>query len=245
MKFIDVTDGDQWEEGEEGVEEQHELDNESIKQPDNVVESIHHAQPLPAPPPPPLPPTMMMYHQPPTRYPVNYGPPPPPPPPPPMQGYYDVYPPHPMYIAQAPTYAPIMPPPPHHLVSYGNTGSPVSHINTPIPNPNIYYHHHPSTVTSSIPLAKRPANLRVEIPSEPDNPNPSFGPPSALPSQFAQNLPSPSTFYPEFYQQNELPSPLNFSTTPISSGTSFHWPARGSLSGAGGGEYRPSPLAKL
>lgn len=60
---------------------------------------MNHPQPqsLPAPPPPPLPPTMMMYHQPPTRYPVNYGPPP-------MQGYYDVYPPHPMYIAQVKIY---------------------------------------------------------------------------------------------------------------------------------------------
>lgn len=60
-----------------------------------------------------------------------------------------------------------------------------------------------------------------------------MGPPSSLPSQFAQNLPSPSTFYPEFYQQNELPSPLNFNATPTTSSSTFHWPAR---------DYRPSPL---
>jgi len=64
------------------------------------------------------------------------------------------------------------------------------------------------------------------------------GPPSALPSEFAQNLPSPSTFYPEFYQQSELPSPLNFSATPRESGRAFHWPAPGR-------DYKPSPLAKL
>ncbi|CAO3620050.1 unnamed protein product [Mucor fragilis] len=61
------------------------------------------------------------------------------------------------------------------------------------------------------------------------------GPPSALPSQFAQNLPSPSTFYPEFYQQNELPSPLNFSATPTNPGA-FHWPSNAR-------DYRPSPLS--
>ncbi|KAI9353949.1 hypothetical protein BD770DRAFT_137547 [Pilaira anomala] len=286
--FIDATDGDQWEEGEEGLE-QHELDNESTKQSDNptVVETTNHPlpppPPQPAPPPPALPPTMMMYHQPPTRYPVNYGPPPP------MQGYYDLYPPHPMYIAQPPTYAPIMAPPPHHhqqqqqqhLISYGNPGPTIGHMNSPNPNTVPYYHHAPppQPMPTTTPNNKRPTNLRVEIPNESptsqqdpnqqqqpaqqqqqqqqqqpqpqpqQQPTNNFAPPSALPSQFAQNLPSPSTFYPEFYQQNELPSPLNFSSTPISGGTSFHWPlTRGSISGGsgpGGGEYRPSPLAKL
>jgi hypothetical protein len=61
-------------------------------------------------------------------------------------------------------------------------------------------------------------------------------PPSALPSQFAQNLPSPSTFYPEFYQQNELPSPLNFAGTPANQGT-FYWPSNAR-------DYRPSPLSR-
>lgn len=63
------------------------------------------------------------------------------------------------------------------------------------------------------------------------------GPPSALPSQFAQNLPSPSTFYPEFYQQNELPSPLNFNATPTNPGA-FHWPSNAR-------DYRPSPLSSM
>jgi hypothetical protein len=72
-----------------------------------------------------------------------------------------------------------------------------------------------------------------------------LAPPSALPSQFAHNLPSPSTFYPEFYQQSELPSPLNFSSTPT--GTSFYWPSRNpSMSGPTAGvDYKPSPLAKM
>lgn len=194
----------------------------------------------------------------------------------------------------APTYAPMMPPQPHHVVQYGNINAPVAqsqppggHMSTPNPNSNtIPYYHHPSQPQpqpqqpppaphqqrQSSPgshgsaSGKRP-NLRVEIPSETQNneantipmttapstvvaangppPTSSFAPPSALPSQFAHNLPSPSTFYPEFYQQNELPSPLNFSSTPISGGTSFHWPSRGSISGPGGAEYRPSPLAKM
>lgn len=152
----------------------------------------------------------------------------------------------------APNYAPMMPPPPqtHHLVPY--TGQ---HMNTPTPSP--YYHPttSPAPTVTHLPREnhpKRPMNLRVEIPNdeEEDKEEKSQPPPvSALPSQFAHNLPSPSTFYPEFYQQNELPSPLNFSSTPISGGTSFHWPSsRGSMSGpggTGGNEYRPSPLAKM
>ncbi|CAO3600541.1 unnamed protein product [Absidia cylindrospora] len=71
-----------------------------------------------------------------------------------------------------------------------------------------------------------------------DEPGPSSaGPPSALPSQFAQNLPSPSSFYPDFFQQSELPSPLNFSATPTV-GNTFHWPPPSK-------DYKPSPLAKL
>ncbi|ORZ02499.1 hypothetical protein BCR43DRAFT_481640 [Syncephalastrum racemosum] len=69
-----------------------------------------------------------------------------------------------------------------------------------------------------------------------------MGPPSALPSQFAQNLPSPSTFYPEFYQQSELPSPLNFSATPTTA-NAFHWPPPSAAQNAAGRDYRPSPLA--
>ncbi|KAI8639617.1 hypothetical protein BD408DRAFT_421013 [Parasitella parasitica] len=83
--------------------------------------------------------------------------------------------------------------------------------------------------------------------SQPYYRQPEPGPPSALPSQFAQNLPSPSTFYPEFYQQNELPSPLNFSSTPITANNhnsgggaisnAFNWPPP-----APQRDYRPSPL---
>lgn len=42
----------------------------------------------------------------------------------------------------------------------------------------------------------------------------SLPPPSALPSQFVQNLPSPSTFYPEFYQSNFIMSPIHSTSTP-------------------------------
>ncbi|KAI8340327.1 hypothetical protein BC941DRAFT_468591 [Chlamydoabsidia padenii] len=50
---------------------------------------------------------------------------------------------------------------------------------------------------------------------------------SAQQQHFAQNLPSPSSFYPHFYQiQNELPSPLHFATTPANttSNSTFYWP---------------------
>ncbi|KAK9760720.1 hypothetical protein K7432_014957 [Basidiobolus ranarum] len=62
-------------------------------------------------------------------------------------------------------------------------------------------------------------------------------PASATMSQFAQNLPSPSTFYPEFYNQsNELLSPLTVNATPTSGGT-FHWPLPPRV-------LHPSPLSK-
>lgn len=60
---------------------------------------------------------------------------------------------------------------------------------------------------------------------------------STLPSQFAQNLPSPSTFYPEFYQQSELPSPLNFQSNTHSNPSSFNWPSNAR-------DYKPSPLSR-
>jgi hypothetical protein len=69
------------------------------------------------------------------------------------------------------------------------------------------------------------------------------GPTSALPSnQFAQNLPSPSTFFSEFYKTNELPSPLTFGNTPTSAQPgAFAWPPppRNNY------HHQPSPLAKL
>ncbi|KAI9281600.1 hypothetical protein BY458DRAFT_499069 [Sporodiniella umbellata] len=79
--------------------------------------------------------------------------------------------------------------------------------------------------------------LRVQIPakasSEPIDTSLEKQTPSS--TQFAQNLPSPSKFYPEFYKQSELPSPLNFSNTPATS-NAFHWPSNAK-------EYRPSPLS--
>jgi hypothetical protein len=174
-------------------------------------------------------------------------------------------------------YAPMVPTQPHTMVNYGGNRAPqLQGQGTPTPNammPSYYHpqpqqspHHQSNSPTSN----KKPKNLRVEIPNEssaspqppsmdvhqlpPPPPPPQLAvpiaPPSALPSQFAHNLPSPSTFYPEFYQQSELPSPLNFSSTPTSGGTSFYWPPsrNPSMSGpsvGGGGEYKPSPLAKM
>lgn len=65
---------------------------------------------------------------------------------------------------------------------------------------------------------------------------------SAPTSQFAQNLPSPSTFYPEFYNggNNELPSPLTFTgqTPTVGRGERgvFQWPMPGNRT------VGPSPL---
>ncbi|CAO3643938.1 unnamed protein product [Cunninghamella blakesleeana] len=87
----------------------------------------------------------------------------------------------------------------------------------------------PEPITTSVP------NNSTSAPDE--SGPPSAGPPSALPSRFAQDLPSPSTFYPDFFQQSELPSPLNFSATPTV-GNAFHWPPPPK-------DYKPSPLAKL
>ncbi|KAG0929146.1 hypothetical protein G6F57_012823 [Rhizopus arrhizus] len=171
---------------------------------------------LPSQPPTYPPPQPQM----PSRYaaPLNYTPPHPAPV---AAGYYDIYTmqPQPMYMI-------------HGQVA-ANSYAP-HYATTPIPETQISHKRHP-------------ANLKVKIPNESQPPPPplySIPPPSALPSQFAQNLPSPSTFYPEFYQQNELPSPLNF--TPVAANhNTFHWPQRGSVSGQGGNtEYRPSPLAK-
>ncbi|KAI8061869.1 uncharacterized protein B0P05DRAFT_557057 [Gilbertella persicaria] len=212
--------------------------------------------PLPPPPPPPAT-TMLMYQQVPpsisadsqhsSRY-VSYGPP--------IQGYYDIYgqlhQPHPMYLAQTQipsAYAPMLPA--QHVLGYGNsltrqipttTTTTTTAAAAASPTPNSTYY------ANNMQYNKRPPNLRVEIPSESRQEihppqSSSIAPPSALPSQFAHNLPSPSTFYPEFYQQSELPSPLNFSSTPVSGGTSFHWPSRNQ--GTNTNEYKPSPLAKM
>ncbi|CAO3700982.1 unnamed protein product [Rhizopus stolonifer] len=79
--------------------------------------------------------------------------------------------------------------------------------------------------------------LRVQIPSKGSPLDPSLEKQAPSTNQFAQNLPSPSKFYPEFYKQSELPSPLNFSNTPATSNM-FHWPSNVK-------EYRPSPLSNF
>ncbi|KAG9305650.1 hypothetical protein G9A89_022572 [Geosiphon pyriformis] len=56
------------------------------------------------------------------------------------------------------------------------------------------------------------------------------GPTSALQSQFTQNLPSPGTFFTEFYKTPEFPSPLTGQGV-------FHWPPQPR-------NYQPSPLSK-
>lgn len=92
-----------------------------------------------------------------------------------------------------------------------------------------------TTATTNTTAATAAATVASEAPT----PRKSDGPlSSALPSQFAQNLPSPSTFYPEFYQQNELPSPLNFSATPTTT-SAFNWPPPTAR------DYKPSPLARV
>ncbi|KAF9409591.1 Myocyte-specific enhancer factor 2D [Podila epigama] len=66
---------------------------------------------------------------------------------------------------------------------------------------------------------------------------------STLPSQFAKNLPSPSTFYPEFYASQAELSPIVFGQTPTSAqpSSAFSWPVprERELSRV----HQPSPLA--
>ncbi|KAF0543513.1 myocyte-specific enhancer factor 2C-like [Gigaspora margarita] len=64
------------------------------------------------------------------------------------------------------------------------------------------------------------------------------GPTSGLQSQFT-SLPSPSTFFSEFYKTAELPSPITFSNTPTSASPgAFPWPLPRNY------QHQPSPLAK-
>jgi hypothetical protein len=93
-------------------------------------------------------------------------------------------------------------------------------------HPGYYYPQEPTAVSQS-----RKGSLRVQIPGSED----------AVPSQFVQNLPSPSTFYPDFYHTNELPSPLTF--TPTTFNSQFHWPTT-VVKNVANAEYKPSPLAK-
>ncbi|CAG8494791.1 17047_t:CDS:2 [Racocetra persica] len=89
-----------------------------------------------------------------------------------------------------------------------------------------------------------------EIPSDPQQsltlqptsrptPTTDTGPNSGLTSQFSHSLPSPSTFFSEFYKTAELPSPITFSSTPTSANPgAFHWPIPRNY------QHQPSPLAK-
>jgi len=66
---------------------------------------------------------------------------------------------------------------------------------------------------------------------------------STLPSQFAKNLPSPSTFYPEFYASQAELSPIVFQTpTSAQPSSAFAWPIPRERELAR--VHQPSPLAK-
>ncbi|KAJ1962997.1 Myocyte-specific enhancer factor 2D [Dipsacomyces acuminosporus] len=72
------------------------------------------------------------------------------------------------------------------------------------------------------------------------------GPQTAMLIEFAQNLPSPSTFYPSMYQQSESFSPLEFGTTPIigpQHASPFQWPLPPSVSSSRA-PHQPSPLKR-
>ncbi|KAI9316805.1 hypothetical protein BX666DRAFT_1947073 [Dichotomocladium elegans] len=170
---------------------------------------------------------------------------------------------------------------PQPSYSYGNIPM------TPIPDQAISAgFSSPTSQARASPLLgncdRKPPNLRVQIFNEGRQPTDTevagdapaavkgTFPMSATPSQMAQNLPSPFPIYPQFLQQNDLPSPLNFTTNPTVSST-FHWPTASypvaltarsvttSNDRGGGGittaatataaspdaatDYRPSPLA--
>ncbi|KAF9575919.1 hypothetical protein BGW38_008178 [Lunasporangiospora selenospora] len=116
-------------------------------------------------------------------------------------------------------------------------------------------------------IIKKPKNLRVHIPNEtkegaalgdtmiktedsnqlpPIQKRPLESAPisSTLPSHFAKNLPSPSTFYPEFYASQTELSPIVFGQTPTSAqpSSAFNWPLPRERELAR--VHQPSPLAK-
>ncbi|KAG0023618.1 myocyte enhancer factor [Entomortierella chlamydospora] len=145
----------------------------------------------------------------------------------------------------------------------------MSAANTPAPiTTNTSSTGNSSPVLSPTNGIKKPKNLRVQIPVEGKENNATLTdalikteesaelPPiqkrplesapmsSTLPSQFAKNLPSPSTFYPEFYAAQAELSPIVFNQTPTSAqvGSAFAWPIprERELSRV----HQPSPLAK-
>ncbi|KAJ2373973.1 Ribosome-releasing factor 2 mitochondrial [Coemansia sp. RSA 2611] len=79
------------------------------------------------------------------------------------------------------------------------------------------------------------------------------GPQTAMLIEYVQSLPSPSTFQPIVYQQDENYSPMEFGTTPIvghQQTSAFQWPlppsgsVAGVASAAGRAPHQPSPLKR-
>ncbi|KAJ2821984.1 hypothetical protein FBU31_004728 [Coemansia sp. 'formosensis'] len=77
------------------------------------------------------------------------------------------------------------------------------------------------------------------------------GPQTAMLIEYVQSLPSPSTFQPIVYQQNENYSPMEFGTTPIvghQQTSAFQWPlpppGSSVASAASRAPHQPSPLKR-
>lgn len=183
-------------------------------------------------PPPPAPPSLATQtQQPNSRYQVGYGPPTQA-----VTGYYDMYgnmihqppPPHPVYISQVVKASQFI----------GNG------IDTLMQTPAFVQ----ASTTNNPTIYQQPLEdekkLREEMPHTeeerriPYTPMPVMGPPSALPSQFAYNLPSPSTYYPEFYYQQQH-SQNELLASPSGVGGSFYWPNNAAST------YKSSPLSKM
>ncbi|KAI9267522.1 hypothetical protein EDC94DRAFT_424882 [Helicostylum pulchrum] len=81
--------------------------------------------------------------------------------------------------------------------------SPKSEPGTPDKRPKLRVTIPTTTSASPTPIEKQDTSNMNNYPYS------SLPPPSALPSQYVQNLPSPSTFYPEFYQPNFMMSPIH------------------------------------
>jgi hypothetical protein len=149
-------------------------------------------------------------------------------------------PPQPMYLNTKDQPSPPKPPTPPSTEMDHNNALMIrpNHLRVQIPNeesPKVLPRKEDLTERQVKKKKKNYAEKLLTVYQTPSTNNKS-GPPSALPSQFAQNLPSPSTFYPEFYQQSEIPSPLNFSTSATPTTSTFHWPSNAR-------DYRPSPLS--
>ncbi|KAJ1657115.1 hypothetical protein IWQ61_003425 [Dispira simplex] len=65
---------------------------------------------------------------------------------------------------------------------------------------------------------------------------------SHLSANASQNMPSPSTFYSNFMQPSEMPSPLTFNATPTTTLSNFQWPASLASRTGFNEPVQPSPL---